>query len=194
MVKRLLFFIIVLLIAFPTAVGAHTHLETSDPEENSVLNEDTGTITLMFESTVQELNEITLTHEHGEELPVEKVTHEPADTLVVTLPDQMEDGNYTLSYSITGEDGHVMEQELAYQFKNVEEEDVVEETEEATDEQEASEEATEEEATESDQVEENVTKDSTDEANENSTLIAVIAIVLIVVAILAILMLRKKRK
>ncbi|QGH33306.1 hypothetical protein GI584_04305 [Gracilibacillus salitolerans] len=188
MVKRLLFFSIVLLIAFPTAVGAHTHLETSDPEENSVLNEDTGTITLMFESTVQELNEITLTHEHGEELPVEKVTHEPADTLVVTLPDQMEDGNYTLSYSIAGEDGHVMEQELSYQFKNVEEEDVVEETEEA------SEEATEEEATESDQVEENVTKDSTDEANENSTLIAVIAIVLIVVAILAILMLRKKRK
>ncbi|WP_208587801.1 copper resistance CopC family protein [Gracilibacillus suaedae] len=195
MFKRLLFFIIVLLIAFPTIVGAHTHLETSDPEENSVLNEDTGTITLIFESTVQELNEITLTHENGEELQLEEVTHEPADTFVVTLPeDLMEDGNHTLFYSIVGEDGHVMEQELAYQFESVEEEETVEETEEAADDQEASEKATEEELPETDQVEENDTNDASDEANGNTTLIAVIAIVLVIVAILAILMVRKKKK
>ncbi|MGN8646789.1 copper resistance CopC family protein [Gracilibacillus sp. HCP3S3_G5_1] len=195
MFKRFLFLIIVLLIAFPIAVGAHTHLETSDPEENSVLNEDTGAITLTFESTVQELNEITLTHENGEELPLEEVTHEPADTLVVTLPDQIEDGNYTLYYSIVGEDGHVMEQELTYQFERVEEEEVVEETEEATDDQEASEELTEEEtAPEADQAEESVTNDNADEADGNSTLIVIIAIVLVIVAVLAILMLRKKKK
>ncbi|WP_163581687.1 copper resistance CopC family protein [Gracilibacillus saliphilus] len=194
MFKRIFFFIIVLLTVFPTIVGAHTHLETSEPEENSVLNEDTGTITLIFESTVQELNEINLTHENGEEFQLEEVTHEPADTFVVTLPESLEDGNYTLFYSIVGEDGHVMEQELAYQFESVEEE----KTEEAIDDQETSEEATEEtteeELIETDQAKENEANDATDEENENNTLIVVFAIALVIVAILAILMLRKKKK
>ncbi|MFD2655214.1 copper resistance CopC family protein [Gracilibacillus thailandensis] len=194
MFKRSFFFIIVLLTVLPTIVGAHTHLETSDPEENSVLNEDTGTITLKFESTVQELNEITLTHENGEELQLEEVTHEPADTFVVTLPDSLKDGNYSLFYSIVGEDGHVMEQELAYQFESVEEE----KTEEAIDDQEISEEATEEtieeELIETDPAKENEANDATDQENENNTLIVVFAIALVIVAILAILLLRKKKK
>ncbi|MDX8046840.1 copper resistance protein CopC [Gracilibacillus sp. S3-1-1] len=187
MFKRALLLIIVLLIALPTAISAHTHLETSNPEENSVLDENTEAITLTFDSTVQDVNEVTLTGENDEVLQPD-FSHDSADTIIVTLPEEMEDGAYTLFFSIVSEDGHVMEQELAYQFLVSEEAT----PEEATDEQEVTEDPIEEEA---DQVESDANEvvEDTEESN-NSTMIIVIAIILVIVAILAVVMMRKNKK
>ncbi|WP_416150304.1 copper resistance protein CopC [Salipaludibacillus sp. HK11] len=197
MFKRIIFITVILLLVFPAVAGAHTHLDTSEPEEGSVLNDETLDITLTFDSLVQEPTAIILTHEDGEELSPAEITHEPADTVIISLPDNMEDGDYTLFYSIIGEDGHVMEEELSYSYEVTEDETIEEEESTEENEIEENEEVIDSpENNNSDMIsEENeseIAAVSDDDSGSSTAVMIVIAAFLIVIAIVAIVTMRKK--
>ncbi|MFB5661872.1 copper resistance protein CopC [Alteribacillus sp. HJP-4] len=182
-----------LILAFPAAAGAHTHLESSDPEDGETLSEDTEEIVLTFDSSVQEPNEVTLTGENGEALTPE-IIHESEDTLQIKLPDDLQEGDYSLAYSIVGEDGHMMEEELTYTFEADEtDQDTAEEESEAEKENATPEEESQNEEEASD-IEGNEENDSeTEENNQNTFILPAAGGMLIIAALSLIFLLRKKK-
>ncbi|SDH86294.1 hypothetical protein SAMN05192534_11347 [Alteribacillus persepolensis] len=182
--KRFLLSCVVGLVAFPTAAGAHTHLESADPEEGSIL-EETTTITLSFDSMVQETNTMVLIDESGNELELDEIRHNPEDTIDVQLPEAMNEGEYTLFYSIVGEDGHVMEDELSYTYEASEEES------ESGSESEREESISSEEA--SPEEEEQVTQPEEAEDNGNGVLLPATIGLIVIAAGFIIFFSRKKR-
>lgn len=187
--KKIYLLCLLIVLAFPLKVGAHTHLETTEPQAGESLSADDPVITLTFDSAVQQPNAITITDESGEELTVEEVVHSPGNVVTVTLPEEVENGEVTLFYSIVGEDGHIMEDELTYRYEGGEEEDP----------NEADSSEKEETDSENTEVEEPQDSENTDvEAAEESDvggsawLLPLLAVGLIAVAVLVFLITRKK--
>ncbi|MFB4162340.1 copper resistance protein CopC [Alteribacillus sp. JSM 102045] len=185
--KRIMICFLVGLFAFPISAGAHTHLERSEPEEGAVLGEETSTITLSFDSMVQEPNTVTLTDENGAEIDLEEVNHDPEDTIVIHLPEKLEDGDYTLFYSIVGEDGHVMEEELSYSYEGTDEESMNE-----TEDSAAEEETDLEEGADSEEQEQTAQPQESDNNDNGILLPAAVGLIVIAVGFI-IFLFRKKR-
>ncbi|WP_185819817.1 copper resistance CopC family protein [Salibacterium salarium] len=185
--KRFITLFIIGLLLFPVAAGAHTHLENADLKEE-VADGETTIITLTFDSKVQELNSVNLTNENGEEVDVDGISQGPENTVTITLPDFLENGEYSLFYSIVGEDGHVMEKELAYMYEGTEQrESSVEEADEQTEESAVKEEEDRTSASGEDTIDA-----STAESNDNDFFLTA-AGGLLVIAVGVIFFYRKKR-
>ncbi|MCP3028129.1 copper resistance CopC family protein [Halobacillus sp. A5] len=177
--------------AFPFSVHAHTHLENSDPDEGESITSDDSVITLTFDSPVQEPNEITISEESGGETTIEDITHSTENVIEIPIPEDLEGGDINLFYSIVGEDGHVMEEELAYTYEEIEEENEKEENE--GDYETESEDETTEDTEENNEVNESESEAAgEEESGSNSWLLPVIAAGLIAVAAIVFLFTRKK--
>jgi copper resistance protein C len=140
--KYIMMFFVLLTFTLPVTVEAHTHLQSSTPEEGGTVSGENPVVTLTFDSPVQEPNALTVTDQQGEEYTIENFTHSPEDTLEFEVPEEVADGEIEFFYSIIGEDGHVMENTLMFNYSGGEETDASEEEEaesatESTDEQQA---------------------------------------------------------
>ncbi|MFC7321905.1 copper resistance CopC family protein [Halobacillus campisalis] len=194
--KKAVVMLIMLVLIFPTLAGAHTHLESADPEAGETISEVNSTITLTFDSPVQEPNEINVTNGSGEEMEITEINHSPENVIEVTLPSSMENGDFTLFYSIVGEDGHIMEDELEYKYEGLEDVEENEEAAEEAAEEEAEKEAeneagnaSDESATESD---EQVESSEDQSGNEGGWTLPLIVALLAAVAVIAFMFIRKK--
>ncbi|WP_173915315.1 copper resistance CopC family protein [Halobacillus sp. Marseille-Q1614] len=181
------FLFLLIILAFPIKVGAHTYLESSNPETGETVTAKDPVVTLTFDSSVQDLNTITVTDASGNKTTIEEITHSPDNVMEVTLPEELESGDIQLFYSIVGEDGHVMEEEITYTYEGTEEE-------EAAESEELAEEQAEEQAEESNQEtgEEAIDSSQEEESSQSSWLLPVIAVGLLAVAGIAFLVTRKK--
>ncbi|MGP4075872.1 copper resistance CopC family protein [Halobacillus sp. K22] len=194
--KSILF--LLLIMAIPFQVEAHTHLESSEPEEGEGISAESPIITLTFDSAVQEPNVIRVTDESGEETTIDNITHSPENVIEVTLPEDIAGGELDLFYSIVGADGHVMEDELSFTYESKEEAEDTEEiaqsekeAEEQAEEQAAAED-TESESQESQSQETEETQSESAEESQSSSLMPVLIVVLIGAAVAGFLMVRKK--
>ncbi|MFG6148016.1 copper resistance CopC family protein [Halobacillus sp. B23F22_1] len=165
------------MFAYPLSAGAHTHLENSDPEAGEQVPGDDPVITLIFDSPVQQPNEITVTDESGNEITVEDVNHSSDEVIEVPLPEELESGEIEVFYSIVGEDGHVMEEEFSFSYEEVEQD--AEENEETAE-------------SESEESAEEETLGAAEENSSNSWLMPVLAVSLLAVAALVFVFTRKK--
>ena len=128
--KSILFLLLMMVIPFQ--VEAHTHLESSEPEAGEEISAENPTITLTFDSAVQEPNVIRVTDETGAETTIENIAHSPENVIEITLPEEITGGELDLFYSIVGADGHVMEDELPFTYEGTEEAEATEDTEETS--------------------------------------------------------------
>jgi hypothetical protein len=99
------------LLIFPSAVMAHTHMTSSLPEEGSTVTEPLKTIELTFDTKIESLSSMKLVKD-GSEVPVEVKAE--GEKLVGTPQSELENGAYTAEWKIIGEDGHEMEGTLAF--------------------------------------------------------------------------------
>lgn len=99
------------LLIFPNAVMAHTHMTSSLPEDGSTVTEPLKTIELTFDTKIESLSSMKLVKD-GSEVPVEVKAE--GEKLIGTPQGELENGAYTAEWKIIGEDGHEMEGTLAF--------------------------------------------------------------------------------
>ncbi|WP_257985804.1 copper resistance CopC family protein [Bacillus sp. M6-12] len=109
--------LVISLLALPTAALAHTGIESSKPEANTVVQEDTKEITLFFEGNIEDLSTMAVKDGNGQKLEL-KTVNVNENTLTGELVNPLPKGNITVTYNIVSEDGHPMEGSLAFQVAN----------------------------------------------------------------------------
>ncbi|WP_158553608.1 copper resistance CopC family protein [Peribacillus saganii] len=116
--KFILRFLLALsLFTLPTSSFAHTGIESSKPEANSIVQEDTKEITLFFEGNIEDISTMAVTDETGQELEL-KTVHVNGQTITGELVNPLPKGNIRVAYNIISEDGHPLEGNLAFQVAN----------------------------------------------------------------------------
>lgn len=168
---------------------AHTHLDTSDPEEDSTVTEALDSITLYFETEIEENAVLELHTENGTEIALDNITVNDEE-LSADVTEPLENGAYTLSWDIIGVDGHPMEDSLSFEVdieKTVAEESAEENTEGQEDEGTSAEQSDENEAASESDVQDTTTEDS----NSNTMLITILLVAII--AVVAIVLLKRKK-
>ncbi|GEN52505.1 copper resistance CopC family protein [Halobacillus faecis] len=114
--KYISMFCLLIVLALPMTVGAHTHLESSEPTSGEALTSEDPGVTLTFDSKVQEPTALTVTGEDGQEFDIKSYTHSPENVIEFSIPDEVDGGEIEVFYSIIGEDGHVMENQLPFTY------------------------------------------------------------------------------
>lgn len=180
--------LVTLLFVFSASPAfAHTHLDTSDPEEGSTVTEALDSVTLYFETVIEESAVLELQKEDGTEITLDNITVND-DELSADVAEPLENGAYTLSWDIIGVDGHPMEDSLSFEM-DIEETAAEEATEEDTNGQE---DASEEQADENEAASESDVQDTAAEDSNSNTLLITILLVAII-AVVAIVLLKRKK-
>lgn len=193
MIKKVSLFTFILLFTFVSAAFAHTGLESSNPQNGEVLNEELTTITLTFEGNIEQGSTFTLQDANGKTITVDNIAiNENILTGVLSTP--LGNGDYTVDWSIIGEDGHLIEDSFIF---SIDASTIEEENNEVTSENGESET---EVTTESNEVETEVeqtnesenTEAEQDEGNSNFLFIIIGALIVIII-ISAVFLARRKR-
>ena len=124
--KKLLFLLMSLLIMIPSIASAHTELTSSNPAANQVVIEDQKQIVLTYEGKIESLSTMTLVKD-GQEIPFANVTPKE-NQLIGIISTPLENGSYTIKWSIAGEDGHPITGEIPFTVQKEVKEDQKAET------------------------------------------------------------------
>ncbi len=113
---------LILLFMMPFTAEAHTALTESNPAQGEVLTEIPQKLELRFGTKIEEGSSLTLTGPSSE-VELDTVSVE-GDVMKGIIPDQLENGQYIISWKIIGEDGHPIEGEIAFSLNVASEESV----------------------------------------------------------------------
>jgi methionine-rich copper-binding protein CopC len=105
------------LVLVPTLALAHTELTSSDPADGSTVSDAPDEVVLTFAAEVDEDASFTVLDPAGEEVGSGGLDLEVVDRNV--LRGQLEvaaSGEYTIAWSVVGEDGHEVEGELTFTY------------------------------------------------------------------------------
>lgn len=105
------------LAALPALSLAHTELASADPADGSTLTEPPTEIVLTFEGEVGEGSTFTVTGPDGATVGEGELDLDVADRNVLRGEVEVTaTGEYTISWSVAGEDGHPVEGELGFTY------------------------------------------------------------------------------
>ncbi|AXF55932.1 copper resistance CopC family protein [Salicibibacter kimchii] len=150
-IKYLIILIIsgVLSLSFMSVTSAHSHVEESEPAEDSTTEEDVDTIMLAFDAGIESATTATVSDDEGEEYEITEESVESPD-YVATLAEPLPSGDFTVEWQALGEDGHTTEGEVVFTVDTDEaideEDETVNGTENLVEQESGEEEANEEEA------------------------------------------------
>ncbi len=113
MLKKFLTISFLFLFSFANSAFAHTHIESSSPQNGEVLTEQLNEITLTFEGKIEQSSSFTLQKADGEAVQVDSVTVSD-NVLIGSLSTPLENGEYSINWSIIGADGHVIQGEVPF--------------------------------------------------------------------------------
>ncbi|MEH7355829.1 copper resistance CopC family protein [Neobacillus drentensis] len=180
--KKLLFVLISLLVIIPTIASAHTELASSNPASGQVVTEDLKEIVLTYEGKIESLSTMKLVKD-GAEVPLISVV--PRDKqLVGTLSTPLENGSYTIQWSIAGEDGHPITGEIPFSVQMAQKEEQKTETKEPD--------AVNKEEPKNEKTKQEQTKKQTNESSSYmKTTITVVIVLILVIGMF--LLFRRKR-
>lgn len=185
MIKKMskaLSFVVLLFVLSASPVFAHTHLEASDPEENTIVTEPLDGIMLYFDTTIEESAVVELQTEDGTPIGLENITVHNNE-LSADIVEPLENGIYTINWDIIGVDGHPMEDSISFE---VDIEETKEEEQIQTDEPaESADQAGEDQEAPNNEVENTTAEDS-------NTLLVTILLIAIIAVIVIVLLRRKK--
>ncbi|WP_026564124.1 copper resistance CopC family protein [Bacillus sp. UNC41MFS5] len=180
--KKLLFLLVGMLVMLPSIASAHTELTTSNPTSGQVVKEDLKEIVLTYEGKIESLSTMTLVKD-GKEIPLVSVT--PNDNqLIGTVSTALENGTYSVQWSIAGEDGHPISGEIPFTVqKVVKEEPKVETKQPVTPKK--------EEPKKENSNQEKTKNDSTDSTSNMKNIIISVVVLILVIGVF--LLFRRKR-
>ncbi|MFD1334062.1 copper resistance protein CopC [Oceanobacillus iheyensis] len=189
----MLLFVAILFLFSANTVFAHTHLDSSDPEDGSTITESIDTIQLNFDTVIEQNASLQVENSEGDTFENTDISITEGK-LVATLEEELPNGSYTVTWDIIGVDGHAMQDSISFEvdaeeLEEASEEDNTEET-NTTEEDES---MTEDNQSES---EDSTTTNETNEetASDSSSNTMIIAILLVaIIAIIGIVLIRKKK-
>ncbi|MEY8750623.1 copper resistance CopC family protein [Alkalicoccobacillus gibsonii] len=176
----------------PSVTYAHSHFESSVPEEGQTVEEAVETIELSFDGGIEQASEVQVFTADGEEIETTAVTVN-SPNIEVELSEPLANGDYRVAYNVLSADTHPVEGELTFSVE-AEEAIVEEDTEdEATTEEEVTDT---EESADTEEQDTNVADEQQEEDSEESSnsIIWIVGAVLVVGVILGALAgFRRKR-
>lgn len=92
---------------------AHSVVVSSDPEDGSTVEGEVSIVSMTYDSSIQQEEEIYIEDADGERIDPEEVTIED-DTVEASLPDPLESGDYTIVWEVYGADGHLVDGEIEF--------------------------------------------------------------------------------
>lgn len=110
--KKLIYLFIGLLLMIPTVASAHTELTSSNPAANQVIKKDLKEVVLTYEGKIESLSTMDLVKD-GQKISFVSVTPKE-NQLIGTLSAPLDNGSYTIKWSIAGEDGHPINGEIPF--------------------------------------------------------------------------------
>jgi copper resistance protein C len=181
--KKILFLLISILVMIPSIASAHTELTSSTPAAGQVVTEDIKEIVLTYQGKIESLSTMEVVKDE-QEVAIVSVTPKEKQ-MVGTLSVPLENGSYTIKWTIAGEDGHPITGEIPFMVQKEEEvEQKMEAKEPLTTTNEHS-------KTENNSVIENTTKQNNDSSSNMITIITVAVILILGLGL--ILLFRRKR-
>ncbi|UJL45748.1 copper resistance protein CopC [Virgibacillus sp. NKC19-16] len=104
----------VFLFIFSSAtVHAHSVVVSSDPEEGSTATGEISSISMTFNTDIQEEQDLYLEGENGERIGAQEISIE-GDTVSATFADPLKSGDYTVFWEVYGADGHLVNGQLGF--------------------------------------------------------------------------------
>ncbi len=179
--KKLIMCLLVMLFTLPTVSFAHTHVQTTVPENGATVTSPLTEIKLSFETHIEKVSTMTVKKD-GQELTIDAQEVSGHD-LTGTFQEPLPNGEYEVKWNIVGEDGHVMEDAISFTV-NVAEDEAVPEN------KETQKEPATEEAEKSSSLDEQTKAEST---NENSSFFVIMIVAVLIVAVALIFVFRKKK-
>ncbi|WP_273833678.1 copper resistance CopC family protein [Guptibacillus sedimenti] len=186
--KKIVVLTIACLLTFGNLTYAHTGIESSNPEDGSTITEELTTVTLTFETEIEETSSFELQNANGETVAVDNITVEN-NTMTGTFDQPIANGDYEVPWKIIGVDGHPIEGTFSFSVDAPESEVAEEEStsEEATNDSEA------EDIEELVDKEEETKADTAEDESTNGTVMGIVIAVLVIVLIGSVLLMRRKK-
>lgn len=188
----MLLFVATLFLFSANTVFAHTHLDSSNPEDGTTVTETIDTIQLNFDTVIEQNATLQIESNEGDTFEATDISITDGE-LVATLEEGLANGSYTVTWDIIGVDGHAMQDSISFEVDAEEVEESAEEDIEESNTTEEDESMTENNQSESD---DSTTADENNEetATDSSSNTMIIAILLVaIIAIIAIVLIRKKK-
>lgn len=190
MMKKWILIMFVFLLLSPGNVVAHTKIESSNPENGATVTDELTEITLTFGTKIEQGSRFELKGEDGVAINLQEISVEE-NTLLGTLAEPLENGQYQVNWNIIGADGHIMDGEFAFTVDR-----------EVSEESPADEENQDGQASITEEDEVSITKedapktsvDTEGVAEESPSYVIPVIIGLIVIVLIAIMIVMSKRK
>ncbi|WEZ06775.1 copper resistance CopC family protein [Priestia flexa] len=179
--RKIMMFLMVMLLTLPTVSFAHTHVQTTVPENGATVTSQLTEIKLSFETHIEKVSTLTVTKD-GQELSIDSQEVSGHD-LIGTFEEPLPNGEYEVKWNIVGEDGHVMEDAISFTV-NADQEEVTSEN------KDTQKESATEEAEKSSSPDEQTEAEST---SENSSFFVIMIVAVVIVATALIFVFRKKK-
>lgn len=187
--KKLVFLTVMLffLVLVQNAM-AHTGLESSFPEDGTVVKEEVQTITLNFETKIEQGSKFELVNSSGESIVVENISLAEKQ-MTGSLSKPLEGGEYQVNWNIIGADGHPVDGAISFTV-DVPASETPEEAGEATEQAEATEEA---ETTEEAQTQSTVEEDQEKQQNNNASIFIPVLLGIVIIVISFVWVMKRKK-
>ncbi|REK75974.1 copper resistance CopC family protein [Paenibacillus paeoniae] len=111
--KRALLILMALIWLLPSAALAHSTLHTALPGVDATVDVSPERIEMKFDTKIEKLSTFKLFNEAGEQLDTGKA-EVSGDTMTGTVPAALDNGKYTVKWTIIGADSHAVEGEYAF--------------------------------------------------------------------------------
>ncbi|MCU6709662.1 copper resistance protein CopC [Paenibacillus sp. J5C_2022] len=111
--KRIFLLIMVMLFVVPQAAMAHSKLTEAVPAVDAVIEQSPAAIELGFNTKIEKLSTFKLYNEAGEQMEVEGIAAS-GDKLSGNVPSPLDNGKYTVKWTIIGADGHAVEGDYSF--------------------------------------------------------------------------------
>lgn len=174
----------IILLMWPATAMAHSHMETSVPEDGATVTEPLEEVVLTFSAGIEEGSALTLT---GAEKEIEFTEVKIEDSKITgILAEPLPDGEWTLGWNVISEDGHPIEGEVNFEAASgiSQEEQVNEESADVEDDEVP--------MTDEEPADQDTAQDQQEEGNNTLLTVGLIVVVLILLG-LVFMALRKKK-
>ena len=112
--KKTLAALILFVFAVPFSAMAHTGLSSSNPAEGEQISEPLEEINLIFETQIEAGSTMALESE-GQSFKLDEISASGNTLQGQLVEDELPNGDYTLAWSIIGEDGHPIKGEVRFE-------------------------------------------------------------------------------
>lgn len=111
--KRVMLIIIALIWLLPSAAMAHSKLQTALPAVDATVDVSPERIEMTFDTKIEKLSTFKLFNEAGEQIETGKAEVNE-DTMTGSVPAVLENGAYTVEWTIIGADSHAVKGEYTF--------------------------------------------------------------------------------